>query len=217
MRRLDLMLVAGAAATLTTGCAMLGYGPPPPPRPVVIPQAYALGDVIGGRKVRAQKLRKAGIRPLGPTQVAYTVGRQELALRQQTAGTGVDVIRQGNELMLRMPSSVTFAPNSSALNPQFGSTLGEVARSLKAYPASMVDVLGHTDSTGTPAANQALSLKRADTVAAALASRGVQRVRLATRGYAATKPLGDNSTEDGRALNRRVEIRIVPLTTYDVR
>jgi outer membrane protein OmpA-like peptidoglycan-associated protein len=173
----------------------------------VVP-AYLLGDVIGGYAARAKKARAAGLKPVA---VADYVNQQELDLRRESAGTGVDVIRSGDRLFVRLPSSGTFNVGRADISPQAVSTLGEIGLTLKKYNRSLVDVLGHTDSTGTEASNKVLSERRAQAVAAHLRSRGVGQARVATRGYGASQPIGDNSTDAGRALNRRVEIKIVPL------
>ena len=115
-----------------------------------------------------------------------------------------------------MPSNVTFAVDSSAIQPSFQTTLSNVANTLAQYEKSYVDVLGHTDSTGSDAYNQALSERRAEAVANFLANSGVQRARLATRGYGESQPIASNATEEGRAANRRVEIKIVPITQDDL-
>jgi outer membrane protein OmpA-like peptidoglycan-associated protein len=138
--------------------------------------------------------------------------RQEAELRRQTAGTGVDVIRQGDELLLRMPSGITFAFNRFDVQPQFQSTLNQVAQTLNAYPATMIDVLGHTDSVGSDEYNQRLSEQRAQAVASYLIARGVSQSRIAVGGYGETMPIADNGSEAGRAANRRVELKVVPVT-----
>ena len=172
---------------------------------------YLLGDVIGGRSDRTERILGAGIGAVAGGAIGAYMDRQEADLRRQTAGTGVDVIRQGDELLLRMPSGITFAFNSYQVQPQFQATLNEVAQTLNAYPATMIDVLGHTDSVGSDEYNQRLSEQRAQAVANYLTARGVNRVRIATRGYGETMPIADNATEAGRAANRRVEIKVVPV------
>ena len=195
----------------TAGCSNI-FAPSPygPPQAALMPAvpAYLLGDVVGGYAARLKKARAAGIKPVA---IAGYVDQQELDLRRESAGTGVDVIRSGDRLFVRLPSSGTFNVGRSDISPQAVSTLGEIGLTLKKYNRSLVDVLGHTDSTGTEAGNRALSEKRAQAVAAMLRSRGVSAARIATRGYGASQPIGDNSTDTGRALNRRVEIKIVPL------
>ena len=137
--------------------------------------------------------------------------RQEAELRRQTAGTGVDVIRQGDDLILRMPSSVTFDVDRAEIKPQFYSVLDDVARTLSSYNQTFIDVLGHTDTTGSHEHNQGLSERRAASVAGYLASKGVDRPRMATRGFGEMAPIcNPDYTEMKRAANRRVEIKIVP-------
>lgn len=171
---------------------------------------YLLGDILGGRNDRTEKILGAGIGALAGAGVGAYMDAQEKKLRQQTAGTGVDVVRQGDDLLLRMPSGITFATNESNIQPQFYPTLNQVAGTLKDYPKTMIDVLGHTDSDGTEAYNQALSERRAKSVADYLQAQGVQPARLATRGYGEMQPIASNETPDGKAQNRRVEIKIVP-------
>ena len=138
--------------------------------------------------------------------------QQEKKLRQQTAGTGVNVTRDGDNLVLDMPSALTFGVNQSDIQPQFQATLDQVASTLTQYEKTFVDVLGHTDSTGSDEYNQSLSERRASAVANYISGRGVQSARLATRGYGESQPKASNVTEEGRAENRRVEIRLVPVT-----
>lgn len=178
--------------------------------------SYTPGEVIGGRSARAQRIVGAGIKAIPATEVDAYVDRQEAELRRQTAGTGVQVIRQGNELLLRMPSSITFDVGSFALQPQFDRTLREIAITLNEFPATMIDVLGHTDSSGSEEVNQRLSEQRAKAVADSLAARKVVRARIATRGFGETMPIENNASEAGSAANRRVEIKLVPVSTADL-
>lgn len=172
---------------------------------------YLLGDLVGGRHDRTEKLAGAGIGALAGGAVAYYMNRQEEELRRQTAGTGVDVIRQGDDLILRMPSSVTFDVDRWEVKPQFYSVLDDVGRTLGSYDQTYIDVLGHTDTTGSNEHNQTLSERRAASVADYLASRGVNRARMATRGFGETAPLYiPDDTEAKKAANRRVELKIVP-------
>ncbi len=172
---------------------------------------YLLGDILGGRNDRTEKVIGAGIGAMAGAGVGAYMDAQEKKLRQQTAGSGVDVVRQGDELLLRMPSGITFATNQSEIQPQFRSTLDQVADTLSQYPKTMIDVLGHTDSDGSEAYNQALSERRAQSVASYLGGRGIAPVRMATMGYGETRPIASNETADGKSQNRRVEIKIVPV------
>ncbi|GAA0487630.1 OmpA family protein [Parasphingorhabdus litoris] len=177
---------------------------------------YLLGDIIGGRNDRTAKIVGAGLGGLAGAGVGYYMDEQEKKLREQTAGTGIDVTRDGDNLILNMPSNVTFPVNSAAIQPEFQETLGSVANTLSQYEKSYIDIYGHTDSTGSDAYNQSLSERRASSVANYLSNSGVQRARLETRGYGESQPIASNSTEEGRSANRRVELKIVPIREQDL-
>jgi outer membrane protein OmpA-like peptidoglycan-associated protein len=148
--------------------------------------------------------------------VGYYMDKQEAKLRQQMAGTGVDVVRNGDNITLDVPGGVTFAFNSADLNSQFYPVLDKMASTLNEYNKTVIEVAGHTDSVGSDAYNQQLSEKRANSVAAYLSSRGVDRSRMVTIGAGEAHPVATNETEEGRAQNRRVEITIVPVTEESV-
>lgn len=173
---------------------------------------YLLGDLVGGRRDRTEKILGAGIGAVAGAGVGYYMDEQERKLRQQTAGTGINVIRDGDNLVLDMPSEITFGVDSANIDPSFRSTLDQVASTLTQYEKTYVDVLGHTDSTGSDAYNQGLSERRASAVADYLSTRGVQSARLAARGYGESQPKASNLDAAGRSANRRVEIRLVPVT-----
>ena len=174
---------------------------------------YLLGDLIGGRRDRTERIVGAGIGGLAGAAVGVYMDRQEQELRRRTAGTGVEVERQGDQLVLTMPSGITFAYDRFDIQPQFRATLDQVAQTLTAYPQTMIDIYGHTDSSGTDAYNQTLSENRARAVADYLAAHSVQPVRMATNGFGESQLLvNPERTEADRQANRRVEIRIVPVT-----
>lgn len=177
---------------------------------------YLLGDLVGGKRDRTEKIVGAGIGAIAGAGIGAYMDAQERKLREETAGTGVDVIRDGDNLLLRMPSGITFGYDSATVQPQFQPTLNDVASVLAQYPKTYIDVLGHTDSDGSDAYNQGLSERRAQSVASYLVSRGVQSARIGTRGYGETQPIASNLTEEGKAANRRVEIKIAPVTEGDV-
>lgn len=177
---------------------------------------YLLGDIVGGRRDRTEKIVGAGIGAVAGAGIGYYLDQQERELRQKTAGTGIDVVRDGDSLLLNMPSQVTFDVDSAAVKPEFRNTLNDVASTLVQYESTYIDVYGHTDSTGSDAYNQTLSERRAQSVSSYLSTRGVQPARLATQGFGESQPVASNTSEDGRAQNRRVEIRIVPVTQADV-
>jgi outer membrane protein OmpA-like peptidoglycan-associated protein len=174
---------------------------------------YFAGDLIGGRNDRTEKVLGAGIGALAGAGIGAYMDRQERELRERTAGTGVEVDREGNELLLTVPSGITFPINSYEIQPHFRATLDQVAQTLASYPSTLIDVYGHTDPSGGDAINIPLSNNRAQSVANYLAARGVNPARIATRGFGSSQPLPGNynSTEAERAANRRVEIRIVPI------
>lgn len=174
---------------------------------------YFAGDVIGGKRDRTERIVGAGIGAIAGGAVGTYMDRQEKELRDKTAGTGVEVDREGNELLLTMPAGITFPINSADIQPQFQSTLDQVAQTLRSYPSTLIDVYGHTDPSGGDAINIPLSQRRAQSVASYLTARGVQGQRIATQGFGSSQPLpgNTNSTEAERAANRRVEIRIVPV------
>ena len=174
-----------------------------------------LGGVIGGKTGR---IVGAGIGGVAGGVVGYKMDQQIKELKEQTAGSGVDVteVDGGNAILVNLPDGVTFDVGSATLQPAFRATLDQVATSLQQYPSSLVDVYGHTDSTGSDAFNQTLSENRARTVANYLVSRGVGAARVRSQGFGETMPVASNDTVDGRAKNRRVEIKIVPVTQADV-
>ena len=196
--------------------------PPLPPQPVQVDPAasaaYLFGDVIGGRRDRSRRIIAAGGKPLTLAQAGSYMGRPEAELRRETAGTGVDVFRRGNELVIRMPSGLTFDHGSAVIKPQFRSTLTEVARLVSTYRQTYVDIVGHTDTSGTTEANLALSLRRANSVRDYLASRSVHKARMATRGYGESTPLRvPDANEADADANRRVEIKLAPFLQGDNR
>lgn len=169
-----------------------------------------LTNTSSGEQGRKNALIGAGIGALGGAAVGSYMDRQQRDLEGQLSGSGVGVARQGDNLILRMPSDVTFATNQSSINPRFDATLADVAAVLQRYDQSLVDIVGHTDSSGGDAINQPLSERRAISVADALIRNGVQRERLYVAGNSSRTPVASNDTPEGRAQNRRVEILIRP-------
>ncbi|PKH23644.1 OmpA family lipoprotein [Enterobacterales bacterium CwR94] len=141
----------------------------------------------------------------------YYMDVQEAKLREKMKGTGVSVTRQGDNIVLNMPNNVTFDSSSATLKPAGANTLTGVAMVLKEYPKTAVNVLGYTDSTGGQALNQRLSQQRADSVASALITQSVAAGRIRSQGMGPANPIASNSTEEGKAQNRRVEITLSPL------
>ena len=175
---------------------------------------YLLGGLIGGKTAR---IVGAGIGGVAGGVIGYQLDQQIKELDEATEGSGVDGTEtpDGKGILVNLPD-VTFAVDSTTISPSFRAALDEVAASLQKYPNSLVDVMGHTDSTGSDAYNLDLSRRRAEAVVNHLVSRGVSRARLASVGYGEQYPRADNATEQGRALNRRVEIRITPISQDEV-
>lgn len=141
----------------------------------------------------------------------YYMDVQESKLRDKMRGTGVSVTRQGDNIVLNMPNNVTFDSSSSTLKPAGANTLTGVAMVLKEYPKTAVNVVGYTDSTGSQDLNMRLSQQRADSVASSLIVQGVEASRVRTQGMGPANPIASNSTTEGKAQNRRVEITLSPM------
>lgn len=167
------------------------------------------GDDATERRQRA--LVGAGVGGLTGGAIGNYQDRQERALREKMAGTGVEVVRQGDNITLNMPSNITFGFDRADLQPQFYPVLNDVAATLTEYNQTIVEVAGHTDSVGTDSYNQQLSERRAASVGNYLMTKGVMRDRFILVGAGETRPVASNDTESGRAQNRRVEITLVPL------
>jgi len=169
-----------------------------------------LTNTSDGEQGRRNALIGAGVGALAGAAVGQYMDRQQRAMEEQLSNTGVGVVRQGDNLVLRMPSDVTFATNQSNIDPQFNAVLADVATVLRQYDRSTVDIIGHTDSTGGDHINQPLSERRALSVADALIRNGVMPERLFIEGRSSREPVASNDTTQGRAQNRRVEILIRP-------
>ncbi len=171
----------------------------------------ALGTLVGGND-RRNALVGAGIGLLAGAAVGQYLDQQQSDLQMSLAGTGAEVERQGDQLLVTMPSQVTFATDSAQIQPQFYGALNDVAASLQQYSSSYIDVVGHTDASGETGYNQQLSESRARAVADYLISRGVNPARVAAYGQGESQPVASNDTESGRQANRRVELLITPAT-----
>ncbi len=215
------MMINRTRKALILGCAIAAVaGCQTAPPPMVVPAAftplgvtapYLLGDVIGGQKMRSAKMHAAKIRPLNPVEVAPYMADLDAELRRQTAGIGLDVLQVGGAIVIRVPAAFTFDAGSAGVKPTTDATLLEISRTVKTRNRTFVDVLAHTDSSGTVQANQALSDRRAAAVATYLAAHGVAKARIASKGLGESAPLYNPETsETDKAANRRIEIRLVP-------
>jgi outer membrane protein OmpA-like peptidoglycan-associated protein len=175
----------------------------------------AVAGILTGddsRERRKRALIGAGAGALAGGAVGNYMDRQEAKLRAQLQGTGVSVTRNGNNITLNMPGNITFQTDSADLRGDFFDVLNSVTLVLKEYDKTLVEVAGHTDSTGSDEYNKALSERRATSVAQYLSSRGINQQRIMTVGAGESYPVASNDTTEGRQLNRRVELSLEPIT-----
>ena len=187
----------------TTGGAIVGTG-----------SGAVLGAIVGtatGTDPRVAALLGAGIGGITGAAIGSYMDQQEAELRAQLQGTGVSVTRVGQQIILNMPSNITFGVDSATVQPTFNETLISVGLVLKKFNKTIVDVYGHTDDTGSDAHNQDLSQRRAVAVATILANQGIDQRRFYIEGKGETDPIASNANETGRSQNRRVEIQISPI------
>jgi outer membrane protein OmpA-like peptidoglycan-associated protein len=168
------------------------------------------GDSSMERKKRA--LVGAGLGALAGAGVGTYMDRQEARLRAELERTGVSVTRDGDNITLNMPGNITFATDSADLNASFYEVLNSVSTVLAEFDQTVIEVAGHTDSTGSESYNQDLSERRARSVVSYLATRNVLPDRMISLGVGETRPIASNDTDVGRQQNRRVELTLVPLT-----
>ncbi len=174
-----------------------------------------VGAIIGATtplSTRKSALIGAGVGALAGGGVGLYMDKQESKLRAQLQNSGVSVTRVGDSLVLNMPSNISFASDQSDVKPQFYDTLNSVALVFKEYNKTLIDVVGHTDSDGSDSYNSDLSRQRAASVARYLSAQQLDPNRFSVEGRGESQPIASNSSEDGKAQNRRVEITIQPLT-----
>ena len=171
-----------------------------------------LTNTNSGEQGRKNALIGAGIGALAGGAVGNYMDQQEAELRSSLQGTGVGVVRNGNNLSLIMPSNITFGTDQDQINPGFYPTLNAVSVVLRKYNRTLVDVNGHTDSTGDDNHNFRLSERRALSVANYITSQGNDPRRFSVLGFGETQPIASNGTDAGRAQNRRVEIQLAPIS-----
>ena len=218
---LKLAALGATLAVFTAGCATYTGQTNDPNDPNRTQRGALIGAAIGAAagllsgadavERRQRAMVGAGIGALAGGGIGAYQDRQEAELRRETAGTGIDVSRDGDVIKLNLPDGVTFDFAKYDLKPQFYPALNTIASTLKEYNQTIVEVSGHTDSIGSDAANQTLSERRANAVSSYLIGQGVQRERFEVVGMGERYPVASNDTDSGRALNRRVEIRLLPL------
>lgn len=172
----------------------------------------AIGGLLGSMESSEYAAGGAALGALAGGAIGQYMDRQEAAMRSQLQGTGIGVERQGDNLLLNIPNNVTFDFDSARIWAEGDAVLKNVAGVMVQYPQTMIDVVGHTDNKGTDAYNEDLSVRRAQAVANKLRDYGVASERLMVLGKGESQPIATNDTEEGRARNRRVEVRVSPIT-----
>lgn len=173
---------------------------------------YLTAKDDSSKERKKRMLAGAGIGAIAGGGVGYYMDSQEAKLRKQLRETGVSVVREGDNINLVMPGNITFKTNSEYLAGDFYEVLNSVAIVLKEYDKTIIAVSGHTDSTGAADYNMQLSEKRARSVASYLKSREIVDARFEIIGFGEQYPIASNNTKEGRALNRRVELTLIPIT-----
>lgn len=172
----------------------------------------AIGAATSSKKDRAKGalIGAAGGAAIGGG-IGYYMDKQEAELRHKLEGTGVRVVRNGDQIQLVMPGNITFDVNQSSIRPSFTATLESVALVLKEYDKTIIQIEGHTDSSGSDSYNQLLSERRASSVRDFLLNQGIEPKRTRAVGYGERYPIASNDTAAGREQNRRVELTLIPM------
>ena len=170
----------------------------------------AAGALLGGKNKGKGALIGAAVAGSAAAGYGYYVDKQEAELRDKMKGSGVQIERNGDELKLVMPGSITFATGKAEIQPSFYNTLNQLSSNFGQFSQSDLVITGNTDSVGSYEANKLLSARRADSVAQYLQANGVSASRVRTVGAGSSLPIATNDTAEGRAQNRRVEIKLVP-------
>lgn len=205
------LLIGTVSAALMAGCSPTGEMTRAQQGAII----GALGGAVVGKntgdKDRGHTIAGALVGGLAGAAIGNYMDEQEAALRQTFQGTGVEVTRQDNNIVLTMPDAITFDFGQAGVKPQFYNVLNNLANTLNQYPETRIQIAGHTDNVGSDAANLQLSQQRANSVRTYLASTGVAAQRMQAVGYGESRPIADNSTDYGRAQNRRVELTLIPV------
>ena len=205
------LLIGTVSAALMAGCSPTGE--------MTRAQQGALIGAIGGAVVgkntgdkdKGHTIAGAVVGGLAGAAIGNYMDQQEAALRQNMQGTGVEVTSQDNNIELTMPDAITFDTAQAGVKPQFYGVLNNLASTLNQFPETRVQIAGHTDNVGSDASNLQLSQQRANSVRTYLASTGVAAQRMQAVGYGESRPIADNSSDYGRAQNRRVEVTLIPV------
>jgi outer membrane protein OmpA-like peptidoglycan-associated protein len=179
-----------------------------------------IGAIVGaiagkgtGDNAKSRYVWGAALGALAGGAIGAYMDEQESALRNELTDSGIEIVREGDQLKLIMPGRLTFDTDSAAVSADFYPVLNDVATILKEYEKTRLSIEGHTDSTGDADYNQQLSIERANSVASYLTQRDIENQRLRTLGMGENAPIASNSSQLTREQNRRVELKIIPVTT----
>ena len=204
-------VIAALSATLLAGCGANG-------EMTRAEQGALIGGVAGavlgkttGDNHDKRALAGAVIGGLAGAAIGNYMDQQEAALRQSLQGSGVEVQRYNDNIVLTMPDAITFATGQSAIQSQFHPVLNNLANALNQFADTRIQIAGHTDNVGSDAANLQLSQQRANSVRGYLTGAGVAAQRMQAVGYGESRPVADNGSDYGRTQNRRVEITLIPI------
>ncbi len=220
--RHQILAAAVVAVATASGCTVLDpYTGEEKTSKATKQAAYgaAAGTVAGlitgdsSRERRKHALIGAGVGALTGAAIGHYMDRQEAKLREQLVGTGVQVVRDGDNLFLVMPGNITFKVDRADLNADFYEVMNSVVLVVNEFDKTLIEVTGHTDSTGSDEYNQRLSERRAESVERYLQAQGVVSMRIDSYGMGERYPVADNATSAGRQQNRRVELALVPITS----
>ena len=213
MRKQMAVTAALASALLITGCANTGGMSDTTRRTATGAGVGALGGAaigaIAGGHAGKGALIGAGVGALGTYIWSQNLEKQKREMEAATQGTGVGVTQTAdNQLKLDIPSDISFDTGRADIKGNFAPILDRFAEGLRNNPNAEVRIIGHTDSTGSDAINNPLSLQRAESTRNYLTSRGVNGARIQVQGMGSRQPIASNNTAEGRAKNRRVEIYV---------
>ncbi|MCO7188896.1 MULTISPECIES: OmpA family protein [unclassified Pseudoalteromonas] len=204
--RMNKILLGGGVIIALSGCEMSNTG-----KGATIGAAAGavLGKATGNHKDKRVVIG-AAVGAIAGAAIGNYMDEQEAAFNDALEGSGVQVVRDGEQIRLVLPSNITFATGLSVINPGFQKTLAGIARVMHKYDKTLLSIIGHTDSTGAAGFNQILSEQRANSVKQSLLPLQIHPDRIHTQGAGESQPIASNDTEQGRAQNRRVEINIIP-------
>jgi outer membrane protein OmpA-like peptidoglycan-associated protein len=214
----QLMIAASLSTLLLAGCTTNPYTGE---RETGKSAIYGLGGAAAGAVIGAATsgsddrgkgaLIGATVGGAAGAGYGFYADKQEARLRQELQGTGVQVVRNGDNLQLVMPGNITFASGSSDISSSFYTTLNSLVKVFQEFDKNGVAIVGHTDSTGSNDLNMRLSRDRAQSVASYLVNQGISGARISATGAGPSQPIASNDSEQGRAQNRRVEINLRPM------